>query len=596
MSLKRGGKLGQLLLAEGLLKESDLHRALEVQTRDNKRLGEVLIEQKLVSPQALLSALARHLNVKACLLRHGLIDPAAAQLLDREEAARLRALPMFKVGDVLTVAMAEPQSLPTIDRLSLLTGCRINPVLALEGNIREFQAKYLEGQVDVDEFLVHLTDSQVEVVERETIDEEPAHELGRMVEGSPIVNLVNLAILTAIRDGASDIHIEPTRRSTRIRYRIDGRLREFMKAPPAMHAAIVSRIKVIARLDIAERRLPQEGRVHVIAEGREIDLRASVMPSLLGEKVVLRILDKKNLNISLDQLGVSEAQLETFRRIFGRPHGIVLVTGPTGSGKTTTLYSVLDLIASPEKNIVTIEDPVEYQLDGITQIQVNEAIDLTFARALRSILRQDPDVIMVGEIRDRDTARVAIHAALTGHLVLSTLHTNNAPGAFVRLADMGVEKYLLASAFNGVIAQRLARKICPRCRTSYYPPDSALRDAGWLGDRSRVFYKGEGCNHCHDSGFRGRTGIFEILEVNEELRPVLHDFDDEEQIKAAARPLGWRPLREEGLTLVERGISTLEEVLRVTHAETEDRTRAERRESQRPPPARLTAGPTAGGG
>ncbi len=583
MPLKRTSKLGQLLLDQGLVTEADLRRALEAQGKDNKRLGEALIDLGILSPKAMLSALSRQLEVKACQLRHGLIDPAVARLLDRDEAARLKALPLFKVGDTLTVAMAEPQSLPTIDRLSALTGCRINPVLALERNIAEFQEKYLGEQVDIDSFLVSLTDSEVKVIERETVDEDTCHEISRMVEGSPVINLVNLAIMTAVKDGASDIHVEPTKTVTRIRYRIDGALRELMSAPVSMHAAIVSRIKVIGKMDIAERRLPQEGRVHVLVEGREIDLRVSSMPTLLGEKVVLRILDKANLNISLEKLGVNPQQLTTFRRIFTKPHGIVLVTGPTGSGKTTTLYSVLDLLSSPEKNIVTIEDPVEYQLDGINQIQVNDAVNMTFARALRSILRQDPDVIMVGEIRDTETARVAIQAALTGHLVLSTLHTNNAPAAFVRLMDMGIERYLLASAFNGVVAQRLARTICPHCRTSYYPPDSALADAGWLGDRNRVFYKGEGCKQCHDTGFRGRAGIYEILEVTEELRQCIHRAQDEDEIRIVAAKYGWRPLREEGLRLVEEGRSTLEEVLRVTHAETETRTRAEQQ-----------AGPTAG--
>lgn len=577
MTLKRINKLGQLLLDEGLVTEADLRRALEAQHKDNKRLGEQLIELGVLSPQAMLSALARQLGVKGCQLRHGLIDPVVARLLDREEAARLKALPLFKVHETLTVAMAEPQSLPTIDRLGALTGCRINPVLALEHNIREYQEKYLGEQVDIDSFLVNLTESEVKVVERESVDDDYAHEIGQMVDGSPIVNLVNLAIMTAVRDGASDIHIEPLKHMTRIRYRIDGNLRELMSPPQGMHAAIVSRVKVIGKMDIAERRLPQEGRVHVVAEGREIDLRVSSIPTLLGEKIVLRILDKSKLNVSLEKLGVRPDRLDVFRRIFSKPHGIVLVTGPTGSGKTTTLYSVLDLLAAPERNIVTIEDPVEYQLDGINQIQANEHIGMTFARALRSILRQDPDVIMVGEIRDAETARVAVQAALTGHLVLSTLHTNNAPGAFVRLADMGVERYLLASAFNGVVAQRLARTICPHCRTSYYPPETALEDAGWLGDTNRVFYKGEGCKQCHDSGFRGRAGIYEILEVTEELRNVLHRAEDEEQIRSVARRCGWRPLREEGLLLVEEERSTLEEVLRVTHAETESRTRAEQR-------------------
>ncbi len=575
MGLMRTNKLGQLLVEQGLVSEADLLRALEAQNKDNKRLGEVLIDMGILSPKAMLSALAKQLKVKCCHLRHGLIDPAVARLVDREQAARLRVLPLFKVGNTLTVAMAEPQSLPSVDLLSAVTGCQINPVLALESNIAEFQEKYLGEEVDIDSFLVNLTESEVKVVERETVDEDTPQEIGKMVAGSPIINLVNLAIMTAIRDGASDIHVEPTKRNTCIRYRIDGNLRELMTAPNTMHAAIVSRIKVIGKMDIAERRLPQEGRVHVVAEGREIDLRVSSMPTLLGEKIVLRILDKAHLNVSLEKLGVNPHQMAAFRRIFSKPHGIVLVTGPTGSGKTTTLYSVLDLLCSPERNIVTIEDPVEYQLDGISQIQVNEAIGLTFARALRSILRQDPDVIMVGEIRDSETARVSIQAALTGHLVLSTLHTNSAPGAFVRLADMGIERYLLASAFNGVVAQRLARTICPHCRTSYFPSEAALADAGWLGQTQRVFSKGEGCKQCHDSGFRGRAGIYEILEVTEPVRSCIHSAEDEEQIKVVVRQHGWRPLREEGLLLVEQGRSTLEEVLRVTHAETEARTRAE---------------------
>ena len=588
MKFRRGGKLGQLLVSEGLLTEADLTRALKHQAADNKKLGELLIDMGVLSNTAMLSALSRHLGVKTVSLRHGLIDPAAARLIDREEAERLKVLPLFKVENTLTVAMVEPQSLPAIDRVAALSGCQVNPVLALERNIAEYQTKYLGDQVDVESLLVNLKDSEVEVVERESVEESNAQEISRMVEGSPVINLVNLAIMNAIRDGASDIHVEPTKKHTQVRYRIDGHLRELMVAPAAMHAAIVSRIKVIGKMDIAQRRLPQEGRVHVVAEGREIDLRVSSMPTLLGEKVVMRILDKRNLNVSLEKLGVDERQMSAFRRIFSKPHGIVLVTGPTGSGKTTTLYSVLDLLNSPDRNIITIEDPVEYQLDSINQIQVNEPIGLTFARSLRSILRQDPDVIMVGEIRDQDTARVAIQAALTGHLVLSTLHTNNAPSAFVRLTDMGIEPYLLASAVNGVIAQRLARTICPACRTSYFPSDIALADAGWLDDTQTdasgrpkrtgpsVFYKGEGCKQCHDSGYRGRLGIYEILEVSESMRTRLQGNLDEEAIKALARRHGWRPLREEGLRLILEEKSTLEEVLSVTHAESENATRAER--------------------
>ena len=385
---------------------------------------------------------------------------------------------MFKVRGTMTVAMTEPQSLPKIDRLRELTGCKIRTVLALEANIREFIRKYAAGEANIDAFLTSLSEEDVSVIERESVDEGPATDLDKMVAGSPIVNLVNVTLLTAIRDKASDIHIEPEKKGTRIRYRIDGVLRDLMKPPAGMHAAIVSRMKVIGKMDIAEKRLPQEGRVHIVAEGREIDLRVSSMPTLLGEKIVVRILDKANLRVKLEDLGFRDEALAAFKRMLQQPHGLVLVTGPTGSGKTTTLYSALDLLRSPELNIVTIEDPVEYQLDMINQTHVHDAVGLTFARALRSMLRQDPDVIMVGEIRDEETARVGVQAALTGHLVLATLHTNDAPGAVARLLDMGIEPYLLSSALNGVVAQRLARSICPGCATKYYPAEHGIAGCG----------------------------------------------------------------------------------------------------------------------
>jgi type IV pilus assembly protein PilB len=590
--IRHSTQLGQTLIEAGALDEKQLLSALAEHRRSGQKLGEILVRQGVVSPHVLVQTLARKLGVKGCHLRHGLVDPAVAKLIDREDAKRLKALPMFKVRNRLTVAMAEPQNLPAIDRLAHLTGCEIHPVLVLEGDAEEFAQKYHAEDVSVDEFLVSLKESDVEVVERESVDDAPVTDLDQMVAGSPIINLVNLAVLSAIRDGASDIHVEPDRKRTRIRYRIDGVLRELMSPPATMHAAIVSRIKVIGKMDIAEKRLPQEGRVHIVAEGREIDLRVSSMPTVLGEKVVLRILDKSNLKIELERLGFRPESLAAFRRMLLKPHGLVLVTGPTGSGKTTTLYSALDLLSSVERNIVTVEDPVEYQLDLINQIQVAEHVGLTFARALRSILRQDPDVIMVGEIRDTDTARVAIQAALTGHLVLSTLHTNDSPGALARLHDMGVEPYLVASALNGVVAQRLARTICPNCRTSYFPPPSALAQAGWEKSGPRAFQKGEGCRQCHDSGFRGRMGVYEVIEVDDGLRDLIHNERDEQEIKRYLRRGGWRSLREQGLHLVESGLSTLEEVLRVTHTDTKDEIRAEQSSSRdRAAAPASTAGP-----
>jgi len=563
-------RVGEVLLQDGLISREQLDRALAQQRTGSQMLGEMLVEQGVISSTAFVRSLAKCLGISGCQLRHGLIDPAMFKLLGAEEAERLKVIPMFKVGDTLTVAMAQPQSLPTIDRIQQLTGCRVRPVLALEANILEFVKKYSSGEVDVDAFLTSLAESDVEVVEREMVDEGPAADLDKMVAGSPIINLVNIALLTAVKDHASDIHIEPDKRGTRIRYRIDGTLRDLMKPPPGMHAAVVSRVKVIGKMDIAEKRLPQEGRVRIVAEGREIDLRVSSMPTLLGEKVVVRVLDKANLKVRLEDLGFRPDALEVFKRFLNQSHGMALVTGPTGSGKTTTLYSALDLLRSPEVNIVTVEDPVEYQLDMVNQIQVSEPIGLSFARALRSILRQDPDIIMVGEIRDNETARVAVQAALTGHL--ATLHTNDAPGAVARLVDMGIETYLLSGALNGAVAQRLARTICPGCATKYYPSERVLNDAGLGHETGRSFRKGGGCQRCHDSGFQGRLGVYEVFEVTPELRRMIHHARPTHELRKVMRQEGGLSLREEGVLLALDGKTSLEEILRVTQNDDDEQT------------------------
>ena len=560
-------RVGEVLVQEGVLSEEQLRRALAQQKASGRMLGEMLVDQGVISNTVLVRALAKVLNIRGCQLRHGLIDPTLVKQIGEEEATRLKSIPMFKVHGVVTVAMAEPQSLPSIDRLRALTGCKIRPVLALEANILEYIKKYSSGDVDVDEFLTSLAESDVEVVERESVDEGPSTDLDRMVAGSPIVNLVNVALLTAVREGASDIHVEPDKKGTRVRYRKDGVLRDLMKPPPGMHAAIVSRVKVIGKMDIAEKRLPQGGRVRIVAEGREIDLRVSSLPTLLGEKLVMRILDKQNLRVRMEDLGLRKEVLVTLTRILERPHGLVLVTGPTGSGKTTTLYSALDLLRSPEVNIVTVEDPVEYQLDLVNQIQINEQIGLTFAAALRSILRQDPDIIMVGEIRDESTARVAVQAALTGHQVLATLHTNDAPSAVARLVDMGIEPYLLSSAIQGVVAQRLVRTVCPSCETKYHPTPEVLADAGIAGQTGRPFRKGAGCQQCHDSGFLGRLGVYEIMEVTPVIRRLIHNGAPAHEIRDQIRKAGGLSLREEGVLLAMSGKTSLEEVLMVTHNE-----------------------------
>lgn len=561
-------RLGDFLLEEGLITQEQLQQALRDQKSESgKLLGELLVDSGVIKPSTLVRALANKLGLKGVLLRHGLLDPALFSLIGEEEAERLKVIPMFRVHNTLTVAMAEPQSLPSIDRLHHLTGLKIQPVLALESNILEFVRKYASGDVDVDAFLTKLSDTEVSVIEQEVESQDDRPELKIQAEGSPIVNLINMALLQGVRDGASDIHIEPDRKGTRIRYRIDGVLRDLMKPPPGMHTAIVSRVKVIGKMDIAEKRLPQEGRVRIVAEGREIDLRVSSIPTLLGEKLVVRILDKSNLRVSMDELGFRAEALATFDRILHQPHGLVLVTGPTGSGKTTTLYSALDLVRSPELNIVTVEDPVEYQLDLVNQIQVNDMIGMSFARALRSILRQDPDVIMIGEIRDQETAHVAVQAALTGHLVLATLHTNDAPGAVSRLLDMGIESYLLSSALNGVVAQRLARKICTHCETRYYPAEHVLHDAGLQGQSGRAFRKGLGCQSCHNSGFSGRLGIYEVMEVTPGLRKLIHHAVPAHEIRNQVQHYGMLTLREEGVRIAMDGKSSLEEVLRVTRLE-----------------------------
>ncbi len=570
LTIETAVRLGDQLIRDGLISSEQLAEALARQQSAGGRIGKALVDVGAISAATLVQALGRRLNVKGCTLRHGLIDPKVAKSIPKEEAERLRVLPLFRVRDEMTVAMVEPQSLPVQDRLRSLTGCAIRTVLVLEDNLAEYQQKYLAAEVTVDSFLASMEESDIQITETEAIDEGPITDLDKMVEGSPIVNLVNLAILTALRAGASDVHIEPDRDGTHIRYRIDGELREMLKPPRGMHAAIISRVKVIGRMDIAEKRLPQEGRVHLVADRREIDLRVSSMPTVLGEKIVLRILDKANLSFELESLGVRGLDRRAIEAMIHSPYGLMLVTGPTGSGKTTTLYSALDLLRDESTNILTIEDPVEYQLPLVNQIQVNERVGLTFVRALRSILRQDPDVIMVGEIRDQETARVAIQAALTGHLVMSTLHTNDCPGGVMRLIDMGIEPFLLNASILGFVAQRLARTICTSCKTSYYPPPNLLKQVGWENRTSELFQKGEGCRECNNTGFRGRIGIYEVMLLDAELKRMVQLNPSETDIRVYLAQTGWRTLREKALDLVDRGESTLEEVLRVTRSEALD--------------------------
>ena len=561
--------IGDALVEAGLISQVQLREALEAQRNCGKMLGEVLVEEGVVSSEALVQTLSKRLGVRGCVLREGMYDPALLELIGTQEAQRLKVLPMFRVHKRLTVAMAEPQSLPTIDRLRQATGCRIKPVLALEANILQAIRQAEQVGNDASSGVASRSDANPADAGPEMTVDDSAYNLDEPQEDNDVMRLVNLALLTSIRNRASDVHIEPSNRGTRVRYRVDGVLRDLMNPPAGMHGAIVSRVKVMGQMDIAEKRLPQEGRIRLIAEGRPIDLRVSSMPMLLGEKIVLRVLDKANLQVDMGDLGFRQEALEMFMRFLHQPHGLVLVTGPTGSGKTTTLYSALDSLRNPNVNIITVEDPVEYQLDLVNQVQVHDAIGMTFARALRSILRQDPDIIMVGEIRDEETARVAVQAALTGHLVLATLHTNDAPGAVSRLLDMNIEPYLLSGALNGVVAQRLTRTVCSGCVTTYQPQPYVLADAGLTDERTREskFRKGMGCQQCHDSGFQGRLGVYEVMEVTGDLRRLIHRAEPTHRLREEVGRQGGLTLRQEGLLLAMAGKTSLEEVLRVTHDE-----------------------------
>ncbi|MDV6033533.1 MAG: type II secretion system protein GspE [Phycisphaera sp. RhM] len=573
--------LGSRLIEAGLIREDQLETALAHQASEEdrlqalaaqegtesigrvkrkhfKRLGEVVAELGLVDEASLLPMLGEQLGVEGVKLREGLIDPIAVTLIPREEAERYRVLPLMRVRDELTVAMADPQDLAAIDALSDISGCRIRPVLTLASGIERLLPRCYEDDFAVDSVTADLDVEQLEI-DAETIDLD-LHGTQQLAEGSPVINLVNYAIIQAVRQGASDIHIEAGKKFTSIRFRIDGALREVMKPRKEMHAAIVSRIKVMAKLDIAEHRQPQDGRLHVRISRRDVDLRVSTLPTVLGEKVVMRVLDRNSVTFDLNSLGLPNTSLTSVRRMLSRPHGLVLVTGPTGSGKTTTLYSAIELIKGIERNVITVEDPVEYQLELINQVQVAKETGMTFAQALRSILRQDPDVIMVGEIRDRETAETAIQAALTGHLVLSTLHTNDSAAAITRLMDMGIESFKIAASLVGVIAQRLMRNLCPHCKETYYPSTKMLEELHYVGDPRQGFARSRGCGECYESGYRGRSGVYELFEMTPDIRTLINDGADLETLR---RSRTGPSLLSEGIELAKNKVTSLEEVGRV---------------------------------
>jgi type IV pilus assembly protein PilB len=553
-------RLGDSLVQKELLTQKRVEEAIALQQKTGKRMGQIIIENGWASEQDVLMAIGEQLSVPYVRLRTGIYDPDVTSLLDRKTATRLRVVPLQKVRGAVALATADPQAIPTFDEVEQRLGCRVYPVLAKRDEIMNTIHDVYAGSSD-DIIMVGDVDEDFAVVENLLPEDYTA--IDEMAGGSPVINLVNSIVQRAVRDGASDIHIEPARGKSRVRYRIDGVLYEVTTLRSDLHPAIISRMKVMANLDISERRLPQDGRIQVQTQGRAVDLRFSSLPGLYGEKIVLRILDKNQALLDVNKLGMSQDNVNQFKSLLDNSNGLILVTGPTGSGKTTSLYAALNYLNSIEKNIVTIEDPVEYQIDIINQNEVRENIGLTFSSILRHTLRQDPDIVMVGEIRDHETAEIAVQAALTGHLVLSTLHTNHAIGAITRMIDMGVEPYLLSSALIGVVAQRLVRTTCPACKTEYVAPPDLVTRFGWDGQGQVKLVRGRGCTECYDSGYKGRIGIHEILKADEELQRLVTSNPGRDVLARYLEDKNIRTLFHDGLDHVRRGDTTIEEISRV---------------------------------
>ncbi|MCU1336208.1 MAG: type secretion system protein (GspE) [Bryobacterales bacterium] len=541
-------RLGEILIERKLITSDDLARALEIQhERSGEKLGKILVDLGFIATRDVLSALAEQLQVPVLALDGPPAVSPEIETLAPRFLRQFRCLPVALHDHTVTLAMADPLDFETRNTVAASTGLAVEAGIALEQEILDA----------IDRYYGQAAKNETELASQEGESEDLEH-LRDMASEAPVIRLVNAMIALAVEQRASDIHIEPFEKEFRVRYRIDGVLASQSPPPRELKAAIISRVKLMARLNIAERRLPQDGRIKIKTLGREVDLRVSTLPTLYGESVVMRLLDRSAGDFyDLERLGFDDHMLRRMEYYTSLPHGILLVTGPTGSGKSTTLYSALKRINQTDKKIITIEDPVEYQMDGINQIHVNPQIGLTFAGGLRHIVRQDPDVIMIGEIRDRETADIAIRAALTGHFVYSTLHTNDAPSAITRLTDMGVENYLLTSSLVAVLAQRLVRVICPQCR------QPAGEVTAPNGDRLPSF-RGAGCEHCFGTGYRGRVGIFELMELNEELRGIIMRNEDASIITAAARRHGMHNLRDDGWDKVARGVTTPDEVIRVT--------------------------------
>ena len=537
MARQEKRSLGEWLVEQGIINKQAWEEAQAEEKMSGEPLRKVLIRLGLISEEDMVNFISQQMDIQRIDLSNYLIDSKIIDLVPELLARKYQLVPILKIGKSLTCAMVDPLNIFALDEIRAKTGLTIEPAVATETEIRKALDESYTVKGSMDDVIKSMDAKKVGVVEKG--EEIELSKLKGMVEEPPVIRLVNMMIMDAVDEGASDIHIEPEEDKLSIRFRIDGVLRQEKAPPKHFQSATISRIKVLANLDIAERRKPQDGRFHIKMGNHAIDIRVSSVPTSYGENVVMRLLDSSSILFGLEQLGFVEATLKTYQGLLSRPNGIILVTGPTGSGKTSTLYASLNSINTPDKNIITIEDPVEYHLEGVRQIQVNPKVDLTFANGLRSILRQDPDVIMVGEIRDVETAEIAIQAALTGHLVFATLHTNDAPGAITRLIDMGVEPFLIASSVAGVVAQRLVRTFCADC-------------------------KGKGCKNCHETGYRGRQAINELMCFDEGIRALVMKKSSSEEIRKAAIKAGMKSLRDDGLDKVKSGITSKEEVLRVT--------------------------------
>ncbi|MBZ4671948.1 MAG: Type fimbrial assembly, ATPase PilB [Deferribacteraceae bacterium] len=560
-------KIGAILLSENLITQEQLEKALEVQKKEGGRLGSILIKLGYVDEKKIAEFLSKQYSVPYVDLSTVHVEPKILNLIPKDLCRKFLVVPFDREGQTIKVAIADPSNVYALEELRFVSGFNVRAYVAVESSIREF----LDKQVDAEEkVLSEFDDLDISDLEFDETEEEVSlTELKKEVEDAPIVKLVNYILTEAVKRGASDIHVEPYEKDFRVRFRIDGVMHEFIRPPKNIKDALTSRLKILAELDIAERRLPQDGRIKIKLSNKTIDMRVSTLPVLYGEKVVLRILDKSNLQLDLEKLGFEPESLKVFLKGIESPYGMVLVTGPTGSGKSTTLYSALSRLNKEDTNIMTAEDPVEYNIFGINQVQMKEEIGLNFAAALRSFLRQDPDIIMVGEIRDYETAEIAIKAALTGHLVLSTLHTNDAPSTINRLLNMGIEPFLVASSTVVILAQRLARKICKNCAEKIKLPQEALLTVGFKKEELNDFtpYRGKGCDACNGTGYKGRVALYEVMGVTDSIKELILRGATAAEIKEQAVREGMLTLRRSGLEKVKTGLTSIEEVVRVTFAD-----------------------------